>query len=156
MEIKGLCAFPPKELTADFITEESGGDGHGYSSASRGSHPGMQCQPDLSVGNLPETHAGSFCPKSSLFLGLQEFSVCLVELPPHKGDGERLWPAGAEWRSICRCSLVGSGFPNFLSQGFCNVAPPKAELPCSIEWNLRVHWSPCPGSGTDPVLLQGA
>lgn len=24
LEIKGLCAFPPKELTADFITEESG------------------------------------------------------------------------------------------------------------------------------------
>lgn len=24
LEIKGLCVFSPKELTADFITEESG------------------------------------------------------------------------------------------------------------------------------------
>lgn len=71
LEIKGLCDFAPKELTADFITEESGRDGRGYySSASRGTHPGVQCQPDLSFGILPETHAGPFYPKSFLFLEL--------------------------------------------------------------------------------------
>ena len=62
----------PKELTADFITEKSGGDGRGYSSASAsgGTYPGEQCQQDLSFGILPEIHAGSFYPKSSLFLEL--------------------------------------------------------------------------------------
>lgn len=153
MEIKGLCASPPKELTADFITEESGGDGRGYSSAPGGAHPGIRCQPDPSFGILPETRAGSFCPKSSLILALQKFLVRLLKLPPHKGAGERPQPAEAKCRSVCRCSLVGSGFPNFLPQGFCNAAPPKAELPCATERDLRVHCSPCPGSGPDPAWL---
>lgn len=123
LEIKGLCASPPKELTADFITKESGRDGRGYSSALGGTHPGMRYQPGLSFGVLPETHSGSFHPESSLLLELQALAVPLVALPPHQGDGKRLRCAGAERRSICRCSLMGSGVSNFLSQGLCIVAP---------------------------------
>ena len=127
LEIKGLCASPPKELTADFITKESGRDGRGYSSALGGTHPGMRCQPALSFGILPETHSGSFYPKSSLLLELQAFAVPSVAPPPHQGDGKRLRCAGAETGSICRCSLMGSGVPNFLSQGLCIAAPQRAQ-----------------------------
>ena len=96
LEIKGLCASPPKELTADFITNESGRYGRGYSSALGGPHRGMRCQPAVSFEILPETHSGSFYPKSSLLLELQAFAVRSVAPPPHQGDGKRLRCAGAE------------------------------------------------------------
>ena len=143
LEIKGLCAFPPVD---SWLHYKGIWRRRGSSLAPRGAHPGTQCQPDLSLGILPETHAGSFYPKWFLFLELWAFAAPLVVLAPDKGDGKRLWPAEAEWRSVCRYSLMDLEFQTSFLKGSAMLHPDghKAGLPCSVEWNLRVHRNPCP------------
>lgn len=45
---------------------------------------------------------------------------------------------------------MGSGFSNFLSQGFCSVVPQQAQTGAAMLYQveLGVHWSPPPSSGT--------
>ena len=61
-------------------------------------------------------------------------------LPPHKGDGRRLRCAKSE-RSICRCSLMGSGITNFLSQGLCSVAPQRAQSRAAMLYRVELEHS---------------
>lgn len=84
----------------------------------------------------------------------------MVEFPPHKGDGKRFWPVEAKWRSVCRCSQMGSGFSNFLSQGFSAVFhPSRYQSRVAMLYRVELEGSspsPNSGLGKDPALLQGA